>query len=97
MGSQGNLLHVPAPKQSRDPCPVNHRNGCPLSVFDDSTLSEVSEDEGRYICSMAFFSYDLDFMVLACSLCTQISENTKLSVLDATYVWCSIDTALYHF
>ncbi|XP_058263439.1 ankyrin repeat domain-containing protein 26 isoform X7 [Hemibagrus wyckioides] len=47
MGSQGNLLHVPAPKQSRDPCPVNHRNGGPLSVFDDSTLSEVSEDEGR--------------------------------------------------
>ncbi|XP_053093156.1 ankyrin repeat domain-containing protein 26 isoform X3 [Pangasianodon hypophthalmus] len=47
MGSQGNLLHVPAPKQSRDPCPVNHHNGGPLSVFDDSTLSEVSEDEGR--------------------------------------------------
>ncbi|XP_047675761.1 ankyrin repeat domain-containing protein 26 isoform X9 [Tachysurus fulvidraco] len=47
MGSQGNLLHVPAPKQSRESCPVNHRNGGPLSVFDDSTLSEVSEDEGR--------------------------------------------------
>ncbi|XP_053541774.1 ankyrin repeat domain-containing protein 26 isoform X8 [Ictalurus punctatus] len=47
MGSQGNLLRVPASKQSSDPCPVNHRNGGPLSVFDDSTLSEVSEDEGR--------------------------------------------------
>ncbi|MCJ8736043.1 hypothetical protein PDJAM_G00254300 [Pangasius djambal] len=47
MGSQGNLLHVPAPNQSRDPCPVNHHNGGPLSMFDDSTLSEVSEDEGR--------------------------------------------------
>ncbi|XP_060770676.1 ankyrin repeat domain-containing protein 26 isoform X8 [Neoarius graeffei] len=47
MGSQGKLLHVPAPKQSRDPCTVNHRNGGLLSVFDDSTLSEVSEDEGR--------------------------------------------------
>ncbi|GAA6089790.1 ankyrin repeat domain-containing protein 26 isoform X5 [Tachysurus ichikawai] len=47
MGSQGNLLHVPAPKQSRESCPVNQRNGGPLSVFDDSTLSEVSEDEGR--------------------------------------------------
>lgn len=55
MGSQGKLPHVPAPKQSRDPCPVNNHNGGPLSVFDDSTLSEVSEDEGRYTCSMAFF------------------------------------------
>ncbi|KAF7701994.1 hypothetical protein HF521_001277 [Silurus meridionalis] len=43
----GSLLHAPAPKQSRDPCPVNPHNGDPLSVFDDSTLSEVSEDEGR--------------------------------------------------
>ncbi|XP_049330498.1 ankyrin repeat domain-containing protein 26 isoform X4 [Astyanax mexicanus] len=47
-GSQGNLLRVPAPQQARPPFPVNHRNGDPLSVFDDSSLSEVSEDEGRY-------------------------------------------------
>ncbi|XP_036432147.1 ankyrin repeat domain-containing protein 26 isoform X2 [Colossoma macropomum] len=47
-GSQGNLLHVPAPRQARPPIPVNHHNGDPLSVFDDSSLSEVSEDEGRY-------------------------------------------------
>ncbi|TSK13388.1 Ankyrin repeat domain-containing protein 26 [Bagarius yarrelli] len=47
MGNEGDLLHVPGPKHSRDSCPVNHRNGGPLSVFDDSTLSEVSEDEGR--------------------------------------------------
>lgn len=84
MGSQGNLLRVPASKQSSDPCPVNHRNGGPLSVFDDSTLSEVSEDEGRYICSMAFFSYDLDF--LACSLCTQISTKLCLSWMPHTCV-----------
>ncbi|KAI5100382.1 ankyrin repeat domain-containing protein 26 isoform X2, partial [Silurus meridionalis] len=45
----GSLLHAPAPKQSRDPCPVNPHNGDPLSVFDDSTLSEVSEDEGRNV------------------------------------------------
>ncbi|KAF5907568.1 ankyrin repeat domain-containing protein 26 isoform X1, partial [Clarias magur] len=44
---QGNLLHAPASKQSRHPCPANHRNGGPVSVFDDSTLSEVSEDEAR--------------------------------------------------
>ncbi|KAL6474419.1 hypothetical protein MHYP_G00179800 [Metynnis hypsauchen] len=47
-GSQGNLLHVPVPRQARPPFPVNHHNGDPLSVFDDSSLSEVSEDEGRY-------------------------------------------------
>lgn len=85
MGSQGNLRHVPAPKQTSDHCPVNHCNGGPLSVFDDSTLSEVSEDEGRYICSMTFFSCDLDF--LACLLRTQISDTSKnLSLMDATYM-----------
>ncbi|XP_072528004.1 ankyrin repeat domain-containing protein 26 isoform X5 [Salminus brasiliensis] len=47
-GSQGNLLRVPVPQQARHPFPVNHPNGDPLSVFDDSSLSEVSEDEGRY-------------------------------------------------
>lgn len=55
IGSQGNLLLVPAQQHSRParpPYPVNHHNGDPLSVFDDSSLSEVSEDEGRYICSM---------------------------------------------
>lgn len=83
VSSQGNLLLVPASKQSRHPCPANHHNGGPVSVFDDSTLSEVSEDEARYICSMAFFSYDLDFP--ACSLCTQTLYTSKnLSVLDAT-------------
>ncbi|XP_066524584.1 ankyrin repeat domain-containing protein 26 [Hoplias malabaricus] len=51
IGSQGNLLHVPAAQQARParpPSPVNHHNGDPLSVFDDSSLSEVSEDERRY-------------------------------------------------
>ncbi|KAM9495742.1 ankyrin repeat domain-containing protein 26 isoform 1-T2 [Clarias gariepinus] len=47
VSSQGNLLLVPASKQSRHPCPANHHNGGPVSVFDDSTLSEVSEDEAR--------------------------------------------------
>ncbi|XP_035391096.1 ankyrin repeat domain-containing protein 26 isoform X2 [Electrophorus electricus] len=45
--SQRSLRHVPALQQARPPCPVKHQNGDPLSVFDDSTLSEVSEDEGR--------------------------------------------------
>lgn len=37
---------------SRAPLTSAHDNGDPLSVFDDSTLSELSDDEGRYICSM---------------------------------------------
>lgn len=39
-------------RRSRAPQTNAHLNGDPLSVFDDSSLSEVSDDEGRYICSM---------------------------------------------
>ncbi|TKS68207.1 Ankyrin repeat domain-containing protein 26 [Collichthys lucidus] len=39
-------------RRSRAPQTNAHVNGDPLSVFDDSTFSEVSDDEGRYICSM---------------------------------------------
>ena len=39
-------------QRSRAPQTNTHVNGDPLSVFDDSTLSELSDDEGRYICSM---------------------------------------------
>lgn len=39
-------------QHSRAPQTNTHVNGDPLSVFDDSSLSEVSDDEGRYICSM---------------------------------------------
>ncbi|XP_076863224.1 LOW QUALITY PROTEIN: ankyrin repeat domain-containing protein 26 [Brachyhypopomus gauderio] len=46
-GNQGSLLHAPALQQARPPRPVKHHNGDSLSVFDDSTLSEVSEDDGR--------------------------------------------------
>lgn len=42
-------------RRSRAPQTNTHVNGDPLSVFDDSTLSEVSDDEGRYICSMPPF------------------------------------------
>lgn len=41
-------------RRSRAPQTNTHVNGDPLSVFDDSTLSELSDDEGRYICSMLF-------------------------------------------
>lgn len=37
---------------SRAPQTNTHINGDPLCVFDDGTLSEVSDDEGRYIYSM---------------------------------------------
>lgn len=43
-------------RRSRAPQTNTHVNGDPLSVFDDSTLSEVSDDEGRYICSMPLSS-----------------------------------------
>lgn len=39
-------------EQARAPQHTAHLNGDRLSVFDDSTFSEVSEDERRYICSM---------------------------------------------
>ncbi|XP_062848878.1 ankyrin repeat domain-containing protein 26 isoform X2 [Trichomycterus rosablanca] len=42
---QCNLLKVPAPKKSKAVYHVNHRNG--KSGLDDSTLSEVSDDELR--------------------------------------------------
>ncbi|XP_042352084.1 ankyrin repeat domain-containing protein 26 isoform X3 [Plectropomus leopardus] len=35
-------------RRSRAPQTNTHVNGDPLSVFDDSTLSEVSDDEGRF-------------------------------------------------
>ncbi|KAL7402451.1 hypothetical protein ABVT39_015130 [Epinephelus coioides] len=35
-------------QRSRAPLTNTHVNGDPLSVFDDSTLSEVSDDEGRF-------------------------------------------------
>lgn len=45
-------------RHGRAPQTNTHVNGDPLSVFDDSTLSDVSDNEGmnegqgRYICSM---------------------------------------------
>lgn len=35
-------------RRSRAPQTNTHVNGDPLSVFDDSSLSEVSDDEERY-------------------------------------------------
>lgn len=52
---------------SRAPQTNTHVNGDPLSVFDDSTLSEVSDDEGRYICSMPPFASPLWLTHKMCS------------------------------
>ena len=38
-----------APRLSSTPRTAAHLNGDPLSVFDDSTLSDLSDSEGRYI------------------------------------------------
>lgn len=43
-----------------------HVNGDLLSVFDDSTLSEVSDDEGRYICSMPPICISFTSLSLTC-------------------------------
>lgn len=67
LDSQGSLL-AHAMEQARAPQHTPHLNGDHLSVFDDSTLSEVSEDEGRYICSMPLFSSLLTLICLWMSL-----------------------------
>lgn len=53
--AQETLQPVGGAEHSRAPRTNSHVNGDHLSVFDDSSLSDVSDDEGRYICSMLFF------------------------------------------
>lgn len=50
-------LQVVRGAQQGAPLTNTHVNGEPLSVFDDSSLSDVSDDEERYICSMPFLYY----------------------------------------
>lgn len=59
---------------SRTPLNNAHVNGDLLSVFDDSSISDVSDDEGRYICSMPllFISFtSLTLIQKVCSAWTQ--------------------------
>lgn len=42
---------------SRAPLTKCHVNGELLSVFDDSSTSDVSDDEGRYICGVQLSVY----------------------------------------
>lgn len=42
-------------QHGRAPQTNTHVNGDPLSVFDDSSLSDVSDDEGRYMQYATFF------------------------------------------
>ena len=46
-------------RHSRAPQTNTHVNGDPLSVFDDSSLSDMSDDEGRYTCSMQLLHINL--------------------------------------
>lgn len=55
---------------NRAPQTIIHVNGDPLSVFDDSTLSEVSDDEGRYICSMPLLFINFTSLSLTQRVCS---------------------------
>ncbi|XP_016101014.1 ankyrin repeat domain-containing protein 26-like isoform X3 [Sinocyclocheilus grahami] len=47
VGSQARNLHVAPPLQGKPSRPATHHNGDLESVFDDSTLSELSEEDRR--------------------------------------------------
>lgn len=52
VGSQARNLRVAPPLQGKPSRPVTRHNGDLESVFDDSTLSELSEEDRRYTCSI---------------------------------------------
>lgn len=52
VGSQARNLCVAPPLQGKPSRPATRHNGDLESVFDDSTLSELSEEDRRYTCSI---------------------------------------------
>lgn len=56
LDSQRNLRVAP-PAQADPSRPTTRHNGDLESVFDDSTLSELSEEDRRYTCSIYYYKY----------------------------------------
>lgn len=67
---------------SRAPQTNTHVNGDALSVFDDGTLSEVSDDEGRYTCSMPLLN--ILSLSLTCKACSDWMQNDLLQETFST-------------
>lgn len=65
-------------QRSRAPQTNTHINGDPLSVFDDTSLSEVSDDEGRYTCSMPVFSMSFLSLSLTHKMCFDWVQSEPL-------------------
>lgn len=56
LDSPARNIRVAPPAQADPSRPTSHHNGDLDSVFDDSTLSELSEEDRRYTCSIYYIN-----------------------------------------
>ncbi|KAM9854819.1 ankyrin repeat domain-containing protein 26 [Aulostomus maculatus] len=77
---------------SRAPQTNTHVNGDLLSVFDDSSISDVSDDEGRYICKEMEMAEDFDDLTQSSDTATDDIDSPTSGYRHASLLIQKLDS-----